>query len=84
MSVMTVTDFPVLRIRANDPVSVAEVKLGDVDLIPLRVNSIRLDMQAGDIATATLTFHVTPDIELPAEIKAVVVDLAAEAEKDEQ
>ena len=66
--------FPVLRIRATDPLRVTELTLDGIDLRPLCVNAVRLDMSAGNLTEATLTFHVIPDIELPAEVKRLMLN----------
>jgi hypothetical protein len=66
---------PVLRIRAKGPLDsdVTELSLGGVDLIPFHVIDVRIDLKSDHISRATMTFEITPDVELPAEIEAYVV-----------
>jgi hypothetical protein len=62
-------EYPVLKIRANGPLppDVTEVTLGGVDLLPFGVTHVELSMGPNRLTTATITLHVTPDVETPVE-----------------
>jgi len=65
-----VGDFPVLRIRGGRGgfSGITEVRLGGVDLIPFGVTQISLSAHSSELTTATITFEVVPDIEVPAAV----------------
>lgn len=68
------TDFPVLRVRADNAVIVTELSINGIDLIPLHVTNLTLEMDGGHKPhRATLTFAVIPDIELPAAVMRLMV-----------
>ena len=74
-------EFPSLYIRAAGPGQLAELDLGDVDLLPLKPLSLTLEMVGHEVAKATITLFVTPDVDVPAEVTFInaAADQPAEA-----
>ena len=62
------TEFPSLYIRSAGPGQLTDLDLGDVDLLPLKPLSLTLEMVGQDVAKATITLFVTPDVDVPAEV----------------
>jgi len=72
------TDYPVLKVRADKPVGVhSQVWLNDIE-ISNWLRSIKFDMGVDCITTATLELIVRPDIEIPASVMATIIGLEDE------
>jgi hypothetical protein len=72
-----VADFPVFTLRADGPTAnhITEIRLDDLDLGALGcVRALRLEAATGDFTVLHLELEVTPDVELPVELSAVLTE----------
>ena len=69
------TTYPVLKVRADQPVGAhSQVWLDDIEITSW-LRSVKFDMGVDYITTATLELIVVPDVEIPADVLASVTVL---------